>query len=297
MSILSRRSVLAGLAATPVFGASLTRSTESARPQKCGKRDFHVYLHGAFVLDVQKDGCFLIAPEVQETGKPIHEYRFGYGAKLEGELISGAARVLALDGFGGGGHSYPTVDKTILPRLDKIETNNSSGHYIAWLKTPARITPLRQIAKSQNTPFFDEPSGAASLRALQSLPLLVRLEYDLQAGESPTLAGTNWVDDCSNPLRVHFRAEPGDKNLQDHDALGALAQVAGLPKLKINSCYDTAFTCFKSDDEKSLIEVRDTSTTKCSDVPACAKDKIYIRGHRPANCVAIVLNNTGQPLE
>jgi len=295
MTFLSRRSVLAGLAVAPAFVKSLATSSKNQAAKTCPARDFHVYLHGAFVLDIQKGGCFLAAPRVLEASSLVHEYRVGHGAKGEGDLVSGPSHLLTLDGFQGAGTNYPKIDKRWIPRIDKIDPDNSTGQYLAALKTPVNITPCRQVDKSNTgDPFFSSPT---ELQALDKLPLLLRLDYKLQAGESPYIVGANWSDDCSDPLVLHFRAEPGQKNMQDHDALLAMKQVLKLAKLTVNSCYGAAYACYKTDDEKSLIEIRDGSLSSCTPVPPCAKGKVYDKGHRPANCLTVVVNNTGQPLE
>ena len=298
MIILSRRSVLAGLTLVPALVKSIAKSSEGQTAKTCAARNFYVYLHGAFILDVQKGGCFLAAPRVLESSKSsnlVHEYRVGRGPKGEGDAVSGPSHLLTLEGFKGAGTNYPKIDKSWIPRLDKLDPNNATGQYLASLKTPANITPCRQVDKSNSgDPFFSSPT---ELQALEKLPLLLRLDYKLEAGESPYLVGANWSDDCSDPLVLHFRAEPGQKNMQDHDALGAMKQVLKLSKLAVNSCYEDAYACYKTVDEKSLIEIRDSSLAPCTPVAPCAKGKVHGKGHRPANCLTVVVNNTGQPLE
>jgi len=295
MTKLTRRSVLTGFATVPLVSAPLfwPRSTLAQVRHATGTRWLYVYIHGAVVIEFQPGGVRLLPPRVLDSaGNIAHEYRAGYLVNGEGTLLSPASPI-ALTGFMGAG--TPTqIDKTAMPCLDNIPLGPTGSIYCgAVFPTPDAVVPLRQIPQaSDNTPFF----GAPELKDLKWLPLLLLLEYELQPNDHPALVGTGgtWKDDGRNPLILHFRAEPGSVNNADHDAIHDIEAILNKP-LKLNQkCYGGARACPKNIEEQSLLELR-TPSPVCTPVLPCAtetKEGIGIRS-RPANCVSIVVNNSG----
>jgi hypothetical protein len=290
MTKLNRRSMLAGVAAMPFLPDI---SFASQRHHSSGTRWLYAYIHGAFVIEFQPGGVRLLAPKIADNaGNLLHEYRAGYLPNGEGTPLDAAGPV-ALTGFLGAS-TYPQIDKTTIPCLDKVTVGATGSVYVGTvLPTPDAIVPLRQVSlASDKTPFFT----IRELKDLTWLPLLLVLQYELQPTDHPALvgAGAGWRDDGRNPLILHLRAEPGTSSNAFHDAIPELRAIVNKPQLKLNDCYVNAFTCAKNTEEQNLLEIRNPSPV-CTPALACAKESkedVAKRG-RPANCVGIVVNNTG----
>lgn len=289
MTKITRRSVLSGLAATPFLSGPFS-GLKSAFPQvrhTSGTRWLYVYIHGAFVVEVQQGGVRLLPPAVWASATALaHEYRAGYLPNGEGIQL-GQNSPLSLTGFLGAS-AIPRVDNTTSPCLYNVPLNTANLYYSVVLPLPNAVVPLRQIPRDPtNKAFFNLPE----LKDLQWLPLLLLLQYELQPDDYPTLVGTNWKDDGRNPLILHLRAEPGDPALGKHDALAEIGAMLNKKPLQLDACYTNALVCAKNNEEQALLEIRNPSSV-CTPIPPCTRDKLYIFS-RPANCVSIIVNNAG----
>lgn len=287
MTKINRRSILSGLATMPLLssGGFSAQSHHSS-----GTRWLYVYIHGAFVVELEQNGVRLILPRVDDgMGHLAHEYRAGYLPNGEGTPLDPVAPV-AFTGFLGAS-TAPQIDKTTIPCLDNVSLGygNNNVYCGAVLPTPDAIVPLRQVPQSTDLkPFF----SLVDLKDLKWLPLLLLLQYELQPNDHPALVGGggNWKDDGRNPLILHFRAEPGSAANADHDAISVIASILN-KKMMLDACYAKALACGKSNEEQSLLEIRNPATP-CVPALPCNKNKEVIF-NRPANCVTIVVNNAG----
>ena len=298
MSNISRRSVLAGLAASSIaVGPSRPLVEFEGAPIASKPRKLYLYIHGAIVIDAQPNGLVLHAPRVTMLGKLAHEYRCGYGVKGEGyEVCAGAP--LALIGFKGSS-SPLALDNTIVPVLGPGTVDPGQNFCSLVTPVPAMLSPLRQIQRTMAGGDF--LPGVPGLNKLQYLPTVLRADFDVQPGEQVFLVGGDWKDDgVTDPVVLHLRAEPGDPAYSNHDAFLALSLVLGI-QIQLASCYSKACAKYGDKEERSLLEVKLGSTGGGVAVPPCSKEslqskeesKSYLYASRPANCVSIVVNNSG----
>jgi hypothetical protein len=291
---ISRRSILTGLAMSPLFAKSLGVLVGSqVSPAVTTARKLHVYIHGAVVIDVQPYGLVLHAPKVTMGSQLAHEYRAGYGAHGEGdELYSGTS--LALLGFKGAKQPLK-VDDTAIPYLGPRTLDTSGNQCSLVMPIPTNLKPFRQIPKtSAGGDFFPH---IRDLQTLQSLPTALRADFDLLAGEQVFLVGGKWQDDGStDPVNLHLRAEPGVKAFVNHDASVAMSKALGI-HLQLATCYLKATAKYADPEERSLLEVKQGSTGGGVETPPCSKGTANnipaSEASRPANCVHVVVNNSG----
>lgn len=297
MAKLSRRSILAGLAASPMLAGSATMfaAPKVTRDNK-STRTLYLYVHGAVIVDLRPDGMVIHAPRVTMSGQLAHAYRIGYGKNGEGdELAPGVP--LALLGFAGAAQP-PKIDKTQNPYLG-TRTLDGTGNFCSLIAPlPARLVSRRQIPKDDSCGDFFP--GIADLKDLTWLPTVLRVEFDLQQSETVHLVDGNWKDDGANYPVIHFRAEPGKKEYSDHDAFLAMSLALGMP-IQLASGYLMAAAKYKLADDRTLLEVLAGSTGGGIEVPPCPdkapkRDSAHQEASRPANCVHLVVNNTGIPL-
>lgn len=298
MTKLSRRSILAGLAASPlIVGAAELDGERGVASTAGSSRKLHLYLHGATILDLQPTGIVFHAPKVvTASGQLAHAYRIGYGKKGEGDEIH-AGMSIALLGFNGA-NKPPAPIMTNTPCLGprKLDT---SGNFCGLITPfPTNLTACREIPKNASCgDFFPD---VPELKNLHSLPTVLKAEFDLQPNDLVHLVGSQWIDDGStSPLIVHLRAEPGKPAYADHDAFPALSVELGT-SIKLAAGYSKAAAPYQDPEERTLLEVEQNSTGGGITVPPCSqfplKDQSYSFASRPANCVSLVVNNTGQPL-
>jgi len=289
MKKLTRRSVLAGLASTPLLSGGVISATKGfTRPSSIGTRWLYVYIHGAFVLDIQAIGVRLLFPRVylQGTTTIAHEYHAGYLPNGEGILVDDGTP-LSLVGFKGSS-TIPALDPTSFPYFKRLKLNFAPLYFSVTMPLPDAIVPLRLIPKDPSCGSF---FGAAELQKLEWLPLLVMLQYEIQPGEKPALMDGSWSDNGGNPLILHFRGEPGASNTQQDTSLSAIGSILGT-SIQLSDGYYEAVACAKNDEEQDLLELRHLATMPCTPVPAdCSKGtmkgrRFILAGH-PANCVGI----------
>jgi hypothetical protein len=287
--------MLTALAASPLILRPLQPFEKHGESTEIlGARKLRLYIHGAVVLDVQPNGLVLHAPKVTMSGKLAHDYRAGYGTNGEGDEIYPGCP-LALLGVKGAS-SMPVIDKTAIPYLGPRALDTTQNHCSLITPVPTNLATFRQIPwDSSCGDFFP---GVPELQQLRSLPTGLRADFDLQPGELAILVGAAWKDDgVTNPLTLHFRAEPGDVAYADHDAFLAMSMTLGL-QVRLTSGYTKAAAKYKDKEERTLLEVIQGSTGGGVTVAPCSKsvpikDKNYLLASRPANCVGIAINNSG----
>lgn len=298
MSNISRRSILAGLAVSPLIASPSRLVAESeGAPVASKPRKLYLYIHGAVVIDLQPNGLVFNAPKVTMMGKLAHEYRCGYGPKGEGYEVYAEAP-LALLGFRGS-NSALALDNTTIPYLGPGPVDPGQNFCSLITPVPTKLSPFRQIQKTAaGGDFFP---GIPDLKYLQYLPTVLRADFDLQANEQALLLGADWKDDgTADPVVLHFRAEPGDPAYSNHDAFLAMSVTLGT-QIQLAPCYSKACAKYGNKEERSLLEVRQGSTGGGVAVPPCSKgslvsqeeSRLYLFSSRPANCVGIAVNNSG----
>lgn len=295
MSNISRRSILAGLAVSSLIARPWRLLADSAGTPVAGKpRKLYLYIHGAVVIDAQPNGLVLHAPKVTMMGKLAHEYRCGSG---EGYAVYPGAP-LALLGFRGS-NSALALDNTTIPYLGPGTVDPGQNFCSLVTPVPAKLSPLRQIQKTAGGGDFFP--GNPDLKNLQYLPTVLRADFDLQSKEQAFLVGAHWKDDgITDPVVLHFRAEPGDSAYANHDAFLAMSETLGTA-IQLAPCYTKACAKYADNEERSLLEVKQGSTGGGVAVPPCSKgslgsqeeSKLYLFASRPANCVGITVNNSG----
>jgi len=298
MSNISRRSILAGLGVSPLIARPSRLLAESeGTPVASKPRKLYLYIHGAVVVDAQRNGLVLHAPRVTMMGKLAHEYRCGYGMKGEGyEVYPGAP--LALIGFKGSSSAL-ALDNTTIPYLGRGTVDPGQNFCSLVTPIPTKLSPFRQIQRTAaGGDFFP---GIPDLKYLQFLPTALRADFDLQPNEQAFLVGGNWKDDgIADPVVLHLRAEPGDPAYSNHDAFLAMSVTLGT-QIQLAPCYSKACAKYADKEERSLLEVNQGSTGGGVAVPPCSKEslgsqeesKLYLLASRPANCVTITVNNSG----
>jgi hypothetical protein len=294
MATITRRSILRGLAVSPLL-ANPTRALAASdlNPMDAGPRKLQLYIHGAVIIDVQPYGLVIQAPKVTMAGQLVHEYRVGYGAAGEGDDVY-SGNSLALLGFKGAQQPLK-VDNTKVPYLGPRTIDASQNQCSLVTPLPTNLNPMRPISKT--TAGGDLFPGIRDLQTLQSLPTVLRAEFDLLSGEHVLLVGGIWKDNGKDPLVLHLRAEPGDIAYADHDASLAMSEALGF-HLQLANCYLGAAAKYADPEERSLLEVKQGSTGGGVDIPPCTKGNAkkmsnYAAASRPANCVNAVVNNCG----
>ena len=295
MNKLSRRSILAGLAATSVIAKSIRVKAESNIPPfATSARKLYLYIHGAAVLEVQRNGLVFHAPKVTMSGKLAHDYRAGYGAKGEGDEVYPGCP-LALLGVKNAS-SMVKIDNTTIPYLGPRTLDASQNQCSLITPIPANLEALRKIPWDSSC--GDLFPGISDLQQLRYLPTVLRADFDLSSGELASLVGTTWKDDgATDPVVLHFRAEPGNIAYANHDAFLAMSTTLGM-QVQLAAGYSKAAAIYKNKEERTLLEVNQDSTGGGVTVPPCSKvdtikDKAFLIASRPANCVSIVVNNSG----
>ena len=295
MMKISRRSILTGLAASPLIAGPMQLLVEcEVLPDATSARKLYLYIHGAAVLEVQRNGLVFHAPRVTMSGNLAHDYRAGYGAKGEGDEVYPGCP-LALLGVKSAS-SMLKIDNTAIPYLGPRTLDASQNHCSLITPIPASLEALRKIPwDSSCGDFFP---GISDLQQLRYLPTVLRADFDLRSGEQAFLVGTTWKDDgATNPVVLHFRAEPGNIAYANHDAFLAMSITLGM-QVQLASGYSKAAAMYKDKEERTLLEVNQGSTGGGVTVPPCTKadktkDKAFLIASRPANCVAIAVNNSG----
>jgi len=255
-------------------------------------------VHGAVVLDIQPGGMLLHAPKIQVAGSLVHYYGVGYGQKGEAEKLD-AQDPVALLGFVGA--KQTAVDKTTTPYLGP-RVMNSGGDFCAMVTPlPTALTPYRLLRKDKMCGDFFP--GVSDFNSLVSLPLVLRADFDLQTGEVARLIGAkHWDDDgATNPLIVHLRAEPDKPANIMHDAFAAISATVNT-KIKLSPYYAISAAKYNDKEERIYLEVEADSDDGGVEI-ACSRDPKSLANtrhlgkakiaSRPANCVSIVVNNSG----
>lgn len=300
MTKLTRRSILAGLAASPIFAGATRSDGETRTLSVAGStRTLSLYIHGAVILDFQPNGIVFHAPKVTMSGAIVHAYRIGYGKKGEGDEVYPGAP-LALLGFVGQTNP-PAVPPASIPLLGPRKLD-ASGNYCSLVTPfPTTLTPLRQIPKDTSCgdffPYNPELSG------LQYLSTVLRADFSIPADGVTVaqLVGGEWKDNRTDPLAIHLRAEPGNDAYADHDAFLAISTTLTTP-VQLAKGYSKAAAKYNADlEQRTLLEVSHNDTGGGTTVAPCtkegtAKDQMHLLASRPANCVSFAVNNTGVKL-
>jgi hypothetical protein len=294
MTRISRRSVLAGLAAAPILAKAAPSLADSKSSGKVGARTLCLYVHGAVIVDLRPDGMVIHAPRVTMSGKLAHDYRIGYGNQGEGDELDPGVP-LALLGFAGAAQP-PQIDKTVNPYLGTRPLDGTGDFCSLITPLPVALIPLRQIKKDDSCGDFFP--GIQDLATLAYLPTVLRIDFYLQANETVRLIDGQWKDEGkANPV-IHFRAEPGELAYASHNAFLAMSTAVGM-LIQLAPGYCKAAVPYKIPDERSLLELNYGGTgitvLPCATEIAESDPKVQ-KASRPANCVYLVVNNTGVPL-
>jgi hypothetical protein len=286
---VSRRALLTAVAISPFLSEALTLDGTEQKIGASRATKLQVYLHGAFIVDLRKGGAAIYAPQVMSGPALAHEYRAGYGRCGEGELVE-QNTALGMNGFGGApSAAYSNIQVPVVGK-DTIFTH--AGIYFgAALPMPSRIVAVRSIQKCATKKHFFP--NAAVLHSLETLPLLLRLEYDLQNGDRPNLTGGNWTGSGNtpgaNPLCIHFRAEPANTAVvADHDAVELIGKLLNLD-LSIDPCYQHSVMIPPANiqDEGGLTEL--PCTRREGPGEETPREAMMMFGTHPANCASVVI--------
>src|SRR5437588_7698030 len=178
MNKLSRRSILAGLAATSVIAKSIHVKAESNIPPfATSARKLYLYIHGAAVLEVKRNGLVFHAPKVTMSGNLAHDYRAGYGAKGEGDEVYPGCP-LALLGVRNAS-SMIKIDNTTIPCLGPRTLDASQNQCSLITPIPANLEALRKIPWDSSC--GDLFPGISDLQQLRYLPTVLRADFDLSS--------------------------------------------------------------------------------------------------------------------
>jgi len=287
MSVISRRSLLTGLATAPFLSGVVSAHAKGIMAARStASRDLYVYLHGAFLLDLRTPCARIFFPQVNG-----HEYHAGHSPNGEGAVVN-PGTLISMYGMD---YDRPVrnLDSTTIPFFKSDIVNTIPAYYTVELPLPNDVAPARQVPwDSSSGDFFP---GVPELTKLRSLPLLLKLHYVLKATENPSLYGVpNWPDDAtSQTLILHLRGENPLMAVGTYD--NASQQVGNMmnhPNLAVSSKYACCYACPNPNDpeERSLFELRNPNLT-CADVaPPCASRPAAsssVLFTKPANCVGI----------
>jgi len=287
MKKITRREVLAGLASAPIVHGVINPVLKHVGHSKCSPtRLLKVYVHGASVLDFRPPHIHVLFPSVYtDTSNSIyaHEYRVGDDTDRAGSLMAKGARV-RLEGVVP--HKpISRLDETSIPFVQvPTKLPMDMVYYCVSLPTPNRLLGCRTIPGNCG-PIIE----GGQCPKLKSLSLLLKLEYVLKQTDLPVLLGSDWEDNGADTQCIHLRGEPGYPGVANDSAMMSITAILG-KSLSVSDNYLPAFACPGTDDEKSLVEIRDTSGAACADTP-CSMPPPNPPTNRnrvhPANCVGV----------
>jgi hypothetical protein len=291
MTKMDRRSLLTGLAAAPLLlnsalGPSSSRNDSAATHRK---RTLNVYLHGAVVIDARGPCLRILAPKTyQNNNAPAHIYRAGYLPNREGGLVT-EGEPLVLTGFKGEPSAF-SPDPTAYPCFKCPDLKGDQDYFTLVAPVPRSICPLRTISlDSAKTPFFtDTDFTNFESQNLQNLPTLLRLDYTIRHGEKPVLVGSDWQDSGLDPVIIHVRAEPGDFQCANHNAMGSIGYIVGHPNFGINSNYSKCDAPTVVEEEKGFLEICYEHLQGCDCTGNPNLHPHLPETSKPANCVGVV---------